>query len=84
MKDTFKKKLLSKSLLGFNSSEAITHFNYHGISFRNIRCEVCIKELWDDMSRKNDLLRKLHSLVKVLNKSYKVPRGKNMDFVNSS
>ena len=29
-----------------------------------MRCEVCIKELWDDMSRKVDLLKELHSLVK--------------------
>ena len=39
-----------------------------------MRYEVCIKELWDDMSRKIDLLKELHSLVKALNKSYKVTR----------
>ena len=36
-----------------------------------MRCEVCIKQLWDDMSRKIDLLKELHSLVKALNKNYK-------------
>ena len=61
-------------MLGFNSSEGITNFTNHDISDSNMRCEVCIKELWDDMSRKVDLLKGLHSLVKALNKSYKVPR----------
>ena len=32
---------------------------------------MCIKELWDDMSRKVELLKELHSLVKALNKIYK-------------
>ena len=61
-------------MLGFNSSEGITNFTNHDISDSNMRCAVCIKELWDDMSRKVDLLKKLHSLVKALNKSYKVTR----------
>ena len=39
-----------------------------------MRCEVCIKQLWDDMSGKIDLLKELHSLVKALNKTYKFPR----------
>ena len=39
-----------------------------------MRCEVCIKELWDDMPGKIDILKELHSLVKALIKSYKVPR----------
>ena len=56
MKDTFIKKWQSKSVLGFNSSEGITNFNNHDISDSNMRCEVCIKELWDDMSRKFDVL----------------------------
>ena len=52
MKDIFNKKLQSKSVLGFDSSEEITHFNNHDISYKNMRCGDCIKELWDDMSRK--------------------------------
>ena len=57
MKDTFIKNWQSKSVLGFNSSEGITDFTNHDISDRNIICEVCINELWDDMSRKVDLLK---------------------------
>ena len=37
MKDIFNKKLQSKSVLGFDSSEEITHFNNHDISYKNIR-----------------------------------------------
>ena len=67
-KDTFKKHLQSKSVLGFDPSEGITHFNKHYFSYKNMRCGVCIKELWDDMSSKIDLLKELHTLVKALNK----------------
>ena len=49
-----------------------------------MRCGVCIKELWDDMSRKIDLLKELHILVKALNKKFKVPGEKNMEFVKNS
>ena len=52
MKDTFKNNLQSKSVLGFDSSEGITDFNNHDISYKNMRFGVCIKELWDDMSKK--------------------------------
>ena len=74
MKETFINNWGSKSVLGFNSREEITNFTNYDISDSNMRCEVCIKELWDEMSRKVDLLKELHSLVKALNKSYKVPR----------
>ena len=74
MKETFIKKWQYKSVLGFNSSEGITNFTNYDISDSNMRCEVCIKELWDYMSRKVDLLKELHSLVKAFKKSYKVPR----------
>ena len=73
MKDTFNKNLQSKSVLGFDSSEEITHFNNNDISYKNIRGGDCIKELWDDMSRKKFLLKELHTLVKALNKNFKVP-----------
>ena len=63
----------SQSVLGFNSSEGITNFNNHDISYIPMRCELCIKHLWDEISRKNDLLKELHLLVKALNKNYKFP-----------
>ena len=47
------------SVLGFNSSEGITDFTNYDISDSNMRCDVCIKELWDDMSRKVDLLKNI-------------------------
>ena len=70
-------------MLGFNSSEGIINFTNHDISDSNMRCEVCIKELWGDMSIKIDPLKELHSLVKALNKTYKVPREKNMEFAKN-
>ena len=57
MEDTFNTNLQSKSVLGFDSSEEITHFNNHDISYKNMRCGDFIKELWDDMSSKIDLLK---------------------------
>ena len=57
MKETFIKNWQSKSVLGFNSSEEINNFTNCDISDSNMRCEVCIKELWDDMSRNIYLLK---------------------------
>ena len=74
MKETFIKNWQSKSVLGFNSSEEITNFTNYDISYRNMRCEVCIKELWDDISRKFYPLKELHSLVMALNKPDNSPR----------
>ena len=71
-------------MLGFDSNEGITNFNNHYISYKNMRCGVCIKELWDDMSGKFDLLKELHIFVKALNKNFKVPGENNMEFVKNS
>ena len=38
MKDIFNKNLHSTSVLGFSSSEEITYFNNHDISYKNMRC----------------------------------------------
>ena len=57
IKDTFNKNVQTKSVLGFDSSEGITNFNNHAISYKNMRCTFCIKKLWDDMSRKIVLLK---------------------------
>ena len=73
MEDTFNKIFQSKSVLAFDSSEEITHFNYHEFSYKNMRCAYSIKELWDEMSRKMKILKELHALVKALNKNFKVP-----------
>ena len=78
--DTFNKKLQYKSVLGFDSSEEITHFNNHDISYKNMRCADCIKELWDDMSRKMKILKELHALVKALNNNFKVPGKETFGF----
>ena len=74
MKDTFINNWQYKNVLGFNSSEGITNFTNHDILDSNMICEMCIKGLWDDMSRKIDLLKEFHSLVKSFKKNYKVPR----------
>ena len=57
MKETFIKVWQSKSVLGFNSSGEITNFTKYDISDSNMRCEVCMKELWNDMSRKVYLMK---------------------------
>ena len=46
MKETFIKNWESKSVLGFNSSEEIPNFTNYDKSDSNMRCEICIKELW--------------------------------------
>ena len=43
MEDTFKKKLDSKSVLAFDSSNEITLSINHDISDKNMRCADCIK-----------------------------------------
>ena len=60
-------------MLGYDSSEEITHFNNHDVSYKNMRCEDCIKELWDNMSRNIVILKELHALVEALNNNFKVP-----------
>ena len=57
-----------KSELGLYSSDELTLFNNHDISDKNMRCVYCIKKLWDDMSRKMEILKELHALVKALNR----------------
>ena len=54
------------SELGLDSSDELTHFNNHDISDKNMTCADCIKNLWDDMSRKMEILKELHALVKAL------------------
>ena len=84
MEYTFNKNLQSKSVLGFDSSEEITHFNNHDISDKNMRCADCIKELWDYMSIKMEILKESHALVKSLNKNFKVPGEKKLEFVKNA
>ena len=84
MKDTFIKKWQSKSVLVFNSSEGITNLTNHDISDSNMRYEVCIKELWDDMSRKVYIMKELYSLVRALNKPDTSPREENIEFAKNS
>ena len=70
-------------MLGFDSSEEITCFNNHDISDKNTRCKDCIKELWDDMSRKMEILKELHALVKAFKKNLS-SWGKKLEFVKDS
>ena len=57
MKETFIKNWKSKSLLGLYSSEDTPDFTNHDISESIIRCDIRIRELWHDMSKKNELLK---------------------------
>ena len=68
MKETFIKKYKSKSLLGLDSSEDIPNFTNNDIPGSNIRCGICIRELWNEMPEKFDPLKELHFLVRALNK----------------
>ena len=68
-------------MLRFDSSEEITHFNNHDNSDKNMRCKYCIKELWDDMSRKMEILKELQ---KALNKNFKVLGEKKIKSVKYS
>ena len=68
MEDTFKNKLAYNSELGLDSSDELIHFNNHDISDNNMTCADCIKNLWDDMSRKTEILKELHALVKALSR----------------
>ena len=52
MKKTLIKSWSYKSVLVFNSSKGFPKFTNHDISERNMRCDICIKELWHDISRK--------------------------------
>ena len=49
MKEILTKNWKAKSLLGLDSSEDILNFTNHEISERNIKCDICIAQLWDDM-----------------------------------
>ena len=63
-------------MLGFNSSKGIPKFTNHYISESNMRCDIYIKELWHDMSKKVELLKELHFIVRALNKPDTSPREK--------
>ena len=68
MKETFINFWESKSVLGLNSSEEIPNFTNHDISESNMRCDIYIRELWHDMSKQIEPLKKLNVLVMALNK----------------
>ena len=53
----FIKNWESKSVFGYNSSKEIPNFTNHDISESNMRCEIFIKELWHDISRKFELFK---------------------------
>ena len=55
-------------MLGLYSSEDIPNFTNNEISESNIKCEICTRQLWNDMSKKIQLLKELHIQVKTLNK----------------
>ena len=57
MKEIFIKNWQSKSVLGFNSSKEITKFTNQDISERHMSSDICMKELWHDISGKVDILK---------------------------
>ena len=71
-------------MLGFDPSEEITHFNNHDILDKNMRCADCIIKLWDDMSRKMEILKELHALVKALSRKKELLVQKHLEYVKYS
>ena len=69
MKEIFIKNWKEKSLLGLYSSGDIPNLTNQEISENNIKCEICTRQLWNDMSTKIQLLKELHIQVKTLNKN---------------
>ena len=67
MKLIFIKNWESKSVLGFNSSEEIPNFTYHDITEGNMRCDICIRELWN-YTLKNWAIEGIKFFVSALNK----------------
>ena len=61
-------------MLGFNLSEDIPDFTDHDISESNMIFAICTRELWHYMSKKIELLKELHYLVRFFNKPEKNPR----------
>ena len=51
MKEIFK-KWKAKSLLGLDSSEDIPNFTNHEITEINMKCDIYITEMWNDMWKK--------------------------------
>ena len=49
MKEIFMKNWKDKSLLGLDSSEDIPNLTNDKISERNIKCDICTTQLWNDM-----------------------------------
>ena len=50
-KENFIQNWKSKGVLGFNLSEDIPNLTNHNISESNMRCEICIREMWHDISK---------------------------------
>ena len=61
-------------MLGFNPSKEITKFTNHNTSESNMRCDICIRELWHDISGNVYLLEQLNFLTRALNKPDSSPR----------
>ena len=56
-KERFIKNWKAKSLLGLDSSDDTLNFTNHEISESNIKCNICIIELWNDMSKNRAIER---------------------------
>ena len=50
-KETFIKIGNLRVCWDFNSSKDVTKFTNYDISESNMRCDICIRELWHDMSK---------------------------------
>ena len=49
IKEIYIQNWKDKSLLGIHSSEDIPNLTNHKISESNIKCEICTRQLWNDM-----------------------------------
>ena len=71
-------------MLGLDLSDEITLFDNHDISDKNMRCADCIKKIWDDMSRKMEILKELHARVKALSRKKELLVQKDLESVKYS
>ena len=68
MKEIFIKYWKEKTFLGIYSSEVIYNLTNNEILESSIKCEICTRQLCNDISSEIQLLKELNILVKALNR----------------
>ena len=82
-KEIFIKNQKDKSLLGLYSSEDIPNLTNNEISDSNIKCETFIRQPWNDISTKLQLLKERHIPLKFLKKIDNKPGDLYLEFATN-